>query len=51
MFRKGECKGVFEGLQLKKEELVQVGVKTSDKDYMSTIILSLPDGLSNLAGG
>jgi hypothetical protein len=34
---------------LKKEELAQVGVKISNEDYLSTIISSLPDGLSNFA--
>ena len=37
------------GLQLKKEELAQVGVKISDKEYLSTIISSLPDALANFA--
>ena len=35
--------------RLKKEELAQVGVKISDEDYLSTIISSLPDMLSNFA--
>ena len=37
------------GLRLKKEELAQVGVMISNEDYLSTIILSLPDMLSNFA--
>jgi hypothetical protein len=39
----------LEGLQVKKEELVQVGVVIDDKDYLSTIISSLPFALSNFA--
>src|SRR5271168_2816069 len=46
---KGNAKDFLRGLRLKKEELVQVGVKISDKDYLSTIISSLPDALSNFA--
>ena len=46
---KGNVKDFLRGLRLKKEELVQVGVTISDKDYLSTIILSLPDVLSNFA--
>jgi len=36
-------------LRLKKEELAQVGIMISDKDYLSTIISSLPDVLSNFS--
>ena len=46
---KGNTKDFLRGLRLKKEELVQVRVMISDKDYLSTIILSLPDALSNFA--
>ena len=46
---KGNAKDFLRGLRLKKEELAQVGVKISDEDYLSTIISSLPDGLSNFA--
>ena len=46
---KGNPKDFLRGLRLKKEELAQVGVKISDEDYLSTIISSLPDGLSNFA--
>ena len=37
------------GLWVKKEELAKVGVKIDDKDYLSTIISSLPYALSNFA--
>jgi hypothetical protein len=46
---KGNAKDFLRGLRLKKEELAQVGVKISDEDYLSTIISSLPDALSNFA--
>ena len=46
---KGNAKDFLRSLRLKKEELAQVGVKISDEDYMSTIISSLPDTLSNFA--
>jgi hypothetical protein len=46
---KGNAKDFLQGLRLKKEELAQVGVKISDEDYLSTIISSLPDALSNFA--
>ena len=46
---KGNAKDFLRGLRLKKEELAQVGVTISDEDYLSTIILSLPDALSNFA--
>ena len=47
--KKGNAKEFLRGLRLKKEELVQVGVRISDEDYLSTIISSLPDVLSNFA--
>jgi gag-polypeptide of LTR copia-type len=46
---KENAKDLLRGLRLKKEELVQVGVKISDEDYLSTIISSLPVMLSNFA--
>ena len=46
---KGNAKDFLRGLRLKKEELAQVGVTISNKDYLSTIISSLPDTLSNFA--
>jgi len=46
---RGNAKDFLRGLWLKKEELAQVGVTISDKDYLLTIILSLPDVLSNFA--
>ena len=46
---KENAKDFLRGLRLKKEELVQVGVKISDEDYLSTIISSLPVMLSNFA--
>ena len=45
---RGSAKEFLRGLQLKKEELAQ-GVRISDNDYLSTIISSLPDNLSNFA--
>ena len=46
---RGNAKDFLRGLWLKKEELAQVGVTISDKDYLLTIILSLLDVLSNFA--
>ena len=46
---RGNAKEFLRGLRLKKEELAQVGVGISDKEYMSTIISSLPDVLANFA--
>jgi hypothetical protein len=46
---KGNAKEFLRGLRLKKEELAQVGVTISNEDYLSTIISSLPDTLSNFA--
>ena len=42
-------KEFLRGLRLKKEELVQVGVRISDEEYLSTIISLLPDTLANFA--
>ena len=44
---KGNARDFLRKLRLKKEELAQVGVKISNEDYLSTIISSLPDSLSN----
>ena len=44
---KGNPREFLRGLRLKKEELVQVGVRISDKEYLSTIISLLPDVLAN----
>ena len=44
---KGNTKEFLRGLRLKREELVQVGVKISNEEYLSTIISSLPDPLAN----
>ena len=46
---RGNAKEFLRGLRLKKEELAQVGVRISDKEYMSTIISLLPDALANFA--
>ena len=46
---KGNAKEFLRGLQLKKEELVQVGVKISNEEYLSTIISSLLDSLAIFA--
>ena len=46
---KGNTKDFLRGLRLKKEELAQVGVKISNDNYMSIIISSLLDALSNFA--
>ena len=46
---KGNARDFLRVLRLKREELAQVGVKISDEDYLSTIISSLPDALSNFA--
>jgi len=46
---RGNAKDFLRGLRLKKEELAQVGVRISDEDYLSTIISSLPNALSNFA--
>jgi hypothetical protein len=46
---KGNIREFLEGLRVKKEELAQVGVTIDEKDYLSTIISSLPYHLSNFA--
>src|ERR1700678_477358 len=46
---RGNARDFLRKLRLKREELAQVGVKISDEDYLSTIISSLPDALSNFA--
>src|ERR1700678_3132180 len=46
---RGNTRDFLRKLRLKREELAQVGVKISDEDYLSTIISSLPDALSNFA--
>ena len=46
---KGNVREFLDELRTKKEELVQVGVEIDEKDYLSTIISSLPFSLSNFA--
>jgi hypothetical protein len=46
---KGNVRDFLDELQTKREELVQVGVDIDAKDYLSTIISSLPFSLSNFA--
>src|SRR5258708_23952071 len=46
---KGNIREFLEGLHVKKEELAQVEVTIDRKDYLSTIISSLPYHLSNFA--
>ena len=46
---KGNIREFLENLRVKKEELSQVGVTIDDKDYLSTIVASLPYALSNFA--
>ena len=46
---RGNAKEFLRGLRLKKEELVQVGVRISNEEYLSTIISLLPDTLTNFA--
>ena len=46
---KGNIREFLEELRVKKEELAQVGVTIDEKDYLSTIISSLPYHLSNFA--
>jgi hypothetical protein len=46
---KGNVREFLENLRTKREELVQVGVVIDEKDYLSTIISSLPFTLSNFA--
>jgi len=44
---KGNICEFLKGLCIKKEELAQVGVDIENKDYLSTIVGSLPFALSN----
>jgi len=46
---KGNVREFLEELRTKREELVWVGVDINKKDYLSTIISSLPFSLSNFA--
>jgi len=46
---KGNMREFLEELRTKREELVQVGVDINKKDYLLTIISSLPFSLSNFA--
>jgi len=46
---KGNIREFLEGLRIKREELAQVGVEIDKKDFLSTIISSLPYHLSNFA--
>jgi len=46
---KGNVREFLEGLRVKREELAQVGVDIENKDYLSTIVGSLPFALSNFA--
>jgi len=46
---KGNVREFLEGLHVKREELAQVGVDIENKDYLSTIVGSLPFALSNFA--
>ena len=48
---KGNVRESLETLHTKREELVQVGVEIDEKDYLSTIISSLPFTLLNFASG
>ena len=45
--REGECEGVFEGVEVEERGVGASGSKFSDEDYLSTILSSLPDALSN----
>src|SRR6266545_8038832 len=47
--KKGNVHEFLKGLCIKKEELAQVGVDIENKDYLSTIVGSLPFALSNFA--
>ena len=47
--KKGNICEFLKGLHIKKEELAQVGVDIENKDYLSTIVSSLPFALSNFA--
>ncbi|KAJ8501985.1 hypothetical protein ONZ45_g11958 [Pleurotus djamor] len=44
---KGDVREFLEGLRMKREELAMMGVIISDDDYRSTILQSLPTGISN----
>ena len=46
---KGDTRDFLMDLRVKREELAKVGVSIDDKDYLSTIISSLPLSLSNFA--
>jgi hypothetical protein len=46
---KGNVREFLDGLRVKKEELATYGVVIEAKDYRSTIIISLPNHLSNFA--
>jgi hypothetical protein len=46
---KGNVRDFLDELRTKREELVQVGVDIDEKDYLSTIISSLPLSLSSFA--
>jgi hypothetical protein len=48
---KGDVHTWLDFLHVQKEELAQVGVDIDEKDYHSTIILSLPIYLSSFASG
>src|SRR6266508_3196828 len=47
--KKGNVREFLKGLRVKREELAQVGVDIENKDYLSTIVGSLPFALSNFA--
>jgi len=46
---KGNVREFLDSLRVKREVLATVGVEIDDKDYLSTIISSLPMSLSNFA--
>ena len=46
---KGNVREFLDSLRVKCEELATVGVEIDTKDYLSTIISSLPTSLSNFA--
>jgi hypothetical protein len=46
---KGNVREFLDSLRVKCEELATVGVEVDNKDYLSTIISSLPHSLSNFA--
>jgi len=46
---KGNIREFLDSLRVKQEELAMVGVEIDTKDYLSTIISSLPMSLSNFA--